>query len=287
MTDKTTLGDRMKEYEATTRSHLLRRTPVIIRVDGRAFHTFTKRLVEEKKFSARGPLFDNQIIDPSLKVSPFSEVMHETMAATSASLFNQVQNAVFVYTQSDEISIVLRDWDRHETQQWFGGNVQKMCSLSASVASAAFNYHLERIAEGGKPTWVGDLAHFDSRVFNLPKEEVVNYFIWRQQDASRNSVQMYGRFFFSQKEMVGKSNSEVQDMLMLQHGKNWNDLKTWMKRGSAVYQHPKWSPTLSSPRYFIDDDIPIFTQDRNFVEQHLVPPQEDEWYEGSEPQEGP
>lgn len=275
MTDRTNLGDRMKEYEATTQSHLLRRTPIIIRIDGRAFHTFTKRFIASEmlytEVSKQGlATYDNRkVVDRSLVETPYSVMLHEIMNATSASLFHHIQNAVFVYTQSDEISILLRDWDQHETQQWFGANLQKICSLSASIASTTFNYHYMRVT-GKRPESTQDLADFDSRVFNLPKEEVTNYFIWRQQDASRNSVQMYGRHFFSQKEMHSKNNSEVQDMLMLQKGKNWNDLPTWMKRGSCVYQRPDWHWAMSSMRYFVDDEIPIFTQDRNFVEKHLT-----------------
>lgn len=266
MTDKTTLGDRMKQYESTTQTHLLRRTPVIIRIDGRAFHTFTKRLVSEVQATRQIMIPSNKIVDPSLSRTPFSVIMHELMSNTTATLFNQVQNCVFAYTQSDEISLVLRDWDRHETQQWFGGNVQKMVSLSSSIATASFNYFLSK---HHAPSWVGDFVHFDARVYNVPKDEVVNYLIWRQQDASRNSVQMLGRFHFSQKQMQGKSNSQVQDMLMLEKQVNWNDLPTWMKRGTAVYQRSDWSEVMSFHRSKVDVEIPIFTQDRNFVDQHI------------------
>jgi tRNA(His) 5'-end guanylyltransferase len=108
---------------------------------------------------------------------------------------------------------------------------------------------------------------FDSRVYNLPKEEVTNYFIWRQQDASRNSVQMLGRFYFSQKQMHGKSNSRVQDMLMLEEGVNWNDLSTWMKRGSCVVR--------THDQGVVDDnEIPIFTQDRNYTDHHVLTPEQ-------------
>jgi tRNA(His) 5'-end guanylyltransferase len=266
MTDKTTLGDRMKEYEATTRTSLLRRTPVIIRIDGRAFHTFTKRIVADQFLDTDRT--GNRVCDMSLIDTPYSVKLHEVMNATAASLLNNIQNAVFVYTQSDEISVLLKDWDRNETQQWFGAGLQKMCSLSASIATATFNYCFER-EFGYVPTSTQDLATFDSRVFNIPKEEVTNYFIWRQQDASRNSVQMYGRHFFSAKEMHGKSNVQVQDMLMLQKGKNWNDLPAWMKRGSAVYINPSWNEWQSFKKAMVDDNIPIFTQDREFVERHL------------------
>jgi tRNA(His) 5'-end guanylyltransferase len=256
----------MKGYEATSQSNLLRRTPVLIRVDGRAFHTFTRKLIAKVSDDER--LTNRRVVDPSLKKTPFSEAFHKVMTATSASLFKGVQNAVLVYTQSDEISILLRDWDKHQTQQWFGSNVQKMCSLSASIATAAFNHYFGRLTSGTM-SGMSDLATFDSRVYNLPRDEVTNYFIWRQQDASRNSVNMLGRFYFSQKQIHAKNLNQVQDMLMLEHGVNWNDIPTWMKRGACVYQRPDYNMFQSSPRWFVDDDIPIFTQDRHFVERHL------------------
>jgi len=260
MTDKTTLGDRMKQYELTSQSFVLRRTPVIIRIDGRAFHTFTSALDK---------------LDDSLQRTPFSEKLHNAMLTTACILFNEVQNCVLAYTQSDEISLVLRDWDRLETQQWFGGNLQKIVSLSASIATAAFNYGYGRfVLPHHGNGWQG-LATFDSRAYNLPKEEVTNYFIWRQQDASRNSVQMLGRFHFSQKQMHGKNNSEVQDMLMLQKQVNWNDLPTWMKRGSCVVQRPDWNHFMSFHPANVDDEIPIFTQDRQYIEKQLEVPEED------------
>lgn len=266
-TDKTSLGDRMKQYEFTSQSVLLRRTPIIIRVDGRAFHTFTKRFVA---FSHDESTFHDAIVDHSLKFTPFSETMHNFMTGTAGTLFREIQTAAFVYTQSDEISIVLKDWNKLETQQWFDGNLQKLVSLSASVATAAFNflYHREFLSED-PPRFPSTVAHFDARAFNLPKEEVVNYFIWRQQDAMRNSVQMYGRFFFSQKEMAGKSNEQVRQMLIDLHGVDWEDLQTWMKQGTAIYNRDNVSSLSSGPREYIDDECPIFTQDRNYIEKHL------------------
>ena len=250
---KDSLGDRMKKYEATTKTQLLGRTPVIIRIDGKAFHTFSKRITR---------------FDPTMEKSntPFSVAMHEIMTQTTRTLVGNIQNCVLGYTQSDEISLLLRDWDTHETQQWFGGSHQKMVSVSASIATAAFNWHAANI--GFKQTTFADMAQLDSRAYNLPKEEVTNYFIWRQQDASRNSVQMLGHHHFSQKQMHGKSNSAIQDMLMLEKGINWNDIPTWMKRGTCVV-----------PEYFtagVDEEIPIFTQDRNYIERVLTTPKERE-----------
>lgn len=239
--DKTSLGNRMKGYEATSQSKLLRRTPIIIRIDGKAFHTWTKHTLKQ---------------DPTLEKSPYSRWMHDSMVHTTDYLVKNIQNAVLGYTQSDEISILLNDWKRLETDQWFDSKVQKMCSVAASMATAKFNFIFSHLFN--RDVVLYDPAIFDARVYNLPKEEVTNYFIWRQQDASRNSVQMLGRFYFSHKEMEGKSNSEIQDMLMLQHGVNWNNIRTWMKRGSCVDYAG------------VDENIPIFTQDRNYIEQLLV-----------------
>lgn len=246
----------MKTYEATTQSKLLRRTPVIIRVDGKAFHTWTKKI--------------NDAIDPSLVATPFSVKLHETMTVTARGMCAHMQNAELAYTQSDEISILLRDWDKHETEQWFDAKVQKIVSVAAAMATGFFNYHLYHKFQEMEPSWFGDIPLFDARVFNLPKEEVANYFIWRQQDASRNSVQMLGRHFFSAKQMHGKSNSDVQDMLMaMDTPVNWNDLPTWMKRGSCIIPNP--NSFDSSAAYVKDEDIPIFTQDRNYIERYLMP----------------
>lgn len=242
------LGTRMKTYEVVSQNHLTRRTPVIIRIDGKAFHTFTKRLKH---------------LDATVARSPFSEIMHSTMVHTTQVLVATVQNCYLGYTQSDEISLLLRDYDRLETQPWFDNNVQKITSVSASIATAAFNMHFTRFQV---PHAFSDMALFDSRVYNLPKEEVTNYFIWRQQDASRNSVQMLGHYHFSQREMHGKNNNQVQDMLMLEKGINWNDIPTWAKRGTCVVH--------TNGAQQIDEEIPIFTQDRSYVDQHVSPSQE-------------
>lgn len=254
MSQNDSLGDRMKAYEEVSRYHVMRRTPVIIRLDGRAFHSFTKCL---KHF------------DDTLKETPFSIKMHNSMLLTMMGTMHMMQNAVFAYTQSDEISILLRDWDRHETQQWFDGVIQKMISVSASTASVIFNHYFEQTVREAKT--YRDLAQFDSRVFNIPPEEVANYFIWRQQDASRNSVQMLGRFHFSQKQMHGKNNSQVQDMLMLDKGINWNDIPTWMKRGTCAYPNPNRGEGMDP--ILVDEEIPIFTQDRDYVRRHLIVPE--------------
>lgn len=265
MTQKDSLGDRMKRHEKVTQSDLMCRTPVIIRIDGKAFHTFAKRVARS---------------DPTYGATPFSEAMHNCMVYTTEHLVRNIQGCVLGYTQSDEISLLLRDWDELETQTWFGNNLQKMVSVSASLASAAFNFYFHHEANViprepnlekfgitvGVDITQADFATFDSRAYNLPKEEVVNYFIWRQQDASRNSVQMLGHHLFSQKQMHAKTNVQVQDMLMLEKGVNWNNMPTWAKRGTCV-ENAKHGEGVA-----INNEIPIFTQDRGYVSRFLMTP---------------
>ena len=223
--DRTTLGDRMKNnYENITRYYLTRRMPVIIRLDGRNFHTFTRGF---KK--------------------PFDDILVSTMQDTMKYLCENIQGCVLGYTQSDEISLVLNDYAEITTDAWFGNNLQKMCSVSASMATLAFNKFFSGRVQEFMSDCCDDLdgyifpekrndydyaakvyfnkfnaAMFDSRVFTIPKEEVCNYLIWRQQDATRNSIQSVGQANFSQKELHGKSCNNIQDMLMLQKGINWN-----------------------------------------------------------------
>lgn len=243
--EKSGLGDRMKRYEDVNRHFLTRRVPVIIRLDGKAFHSFTKGLER-----------------------PFDELLHHVMVNTAAELVSQIQGAVLAYTQSDEISILIRDWDTLNTDAWFDYNIQKTVSVSASIATAEFN------VEWNKRT--NKTALFDSRVFNIPKEDVCNYFIWRQQDASRNSVNTLAQSLFSHKELHGKNISQVQDMLMLQKGINWNDCKTWQKRGTCVYRtkdntvYLGVTDPVSKSHIMKDFEIPIFTQDRQYIERHLI-----------------
>ena len=274
--DKTTIGDRMKNnYENITRYYLTRRMPVIIRVDGRSFHTFTKGF---KK--------------------PFDDILVKTMQDTMKYLCENIQGCVLGYTQSDEISLVLTDYAELTTDAWFGNNLQKMCSVSASMATLAFNKafndNIVKYIDNNLDADCGvtkDLteytkilinarnkgAMFDSRVFTIPKEEVCNALIWRRQDATRNSIQSVGQANFSQKELHGKSCNDIQDMLMLQKGINWNDYSITLKRGSCCIKIDdgitKYDEVgnicdyIPSSKWVIDNEIPIFTQDRNYVEK--------------------
>lgn len=217
---------RMKVYESASQLHLTPRTPVICRLDGVSFSSFTRGL--EK---------------------PFDDSLSNVMARTTKVLCDSIQGAIFGYTQSDEISILIQDWKKLNTDRWFGNNVQKMVSVSASAATAFFNKNFQHPS-----THKDMLALFDSRVFNIPKEEVANYFIWRQKDATRNSINSLAQSKFSSKELHGKNTSQVQDMLMDTHGINWNDIPTKFKRGTCVVNGD------------IDFECPIFTQDRKYIE---------------------
>lgn len=204
---------------------------------------------------------------------------------TALAMCEQMQNAAIAYTQSDEISILLRDWDRLETQQWFGGNLQKIVSMSGAMATAYFNYFLSRHfyeeSNNVVPQSISAVPLFDARAFNLPKEEVTNYFIWRQKDATRNSINMLARFYFPHKVLHGKNTSEVQEMLFQSHGVNWNNISTWQKRGACIiYTHAgsiraDTQGRLQASSWIKDECIPVFTQDRDYIEQRLVSPFEE------------
>lgn len=177
-----TLSDRMKDYERETRLELPRKTFSVIRVDGRSFHTWTRAL--ERPYSGR---------------------MLYAMAEATKALCQEVSGAVLGYTQSDEISIVYQDFVGKHAEPWFGGVVQKVASVSASIATAAF---AEQFPDATSH------AHFDSRVFSLPTtSEVANYLVWRQRDAQKNAISMLADQHYSHQELLGKNVEERITML--------------------------------------------------------------------------
>lgn len=225
------LGDRMKGfYESVFKHKLPYRMPVIIRLDGKAFHTFTRKLNK-----------------------PFDEGLISWMNHTAIELCRQIQGAQIAYVQSDEISILLHNYKKFNSGAWFDNEIQKMCSISAAIATAAFNSTLRAQVVGP--------ALFDSRVFVLPEHEVCNYYIWRQQDWIRNSIQMVARSFYSDKECFKKNQSEMQEMIF-QKGVNWDDFPVPLKRGRCVIKDAEC-------KWIVDDNIPIFTQDRDYINKHL------------------
>jgi len=240
--DKSSLGDRMKRYEAVSSHILTNRTPVIIRIDGKAFHTFTRGMDRP---------FDDRL----------SMCMQETMKA----LVSKISGCFFAYTQSDEISLLLIDYRSLETQPWFDNKLQKIASVSSSMATAYFNKWYDCLFNDDEIN--NKLAMFDARVFNLPREEVTNYFIWRQQDCTRNSVQMVGRANFSHKQLEKKNCSDIQEMLFNEKGINWNDTPVKYKRGSCAYRNYDNGNGVTRSSVIIDDEIPVFTKDREFIEK--------------------
>jgi tRNA(His) 5'-end guanylyltransferase len=215
---------RMKSnYEDRYRFHLTRRTPIIIRLDGKAFHTYTKNLNK-----------------------PFDIGLIEDMQNTTKFLCENIQGTKIGYTQSDEISILITDYDTIDTAAWFDYNVQKICSISSSLATAYFN-QLRRERE------IYKLAYFDSRVFNIPREEVSNYFLARQKDAVRNSISMLAQSLYSHKQLEYKNINDMQEMCF-QKGYNWNDLEYYKKRGSTIIKNNEWinieTPLIFTHEYF-------------------------------------
>jgi tRNA(His) 5'-end guanylyltransferase len=191
------------------------------------------------------------------------------MDATAAFLCASIQGAKFAYTQSDEISIIITDFDTNETDAWFDNNIQKMVSISASMATAKFN---ELRGKRGLTT----LAMFDARVFQVPTvDEMINAMIFRQQDATRNSISMAAYHLLGDDATKNKSGAEKQEMIFQLKGVNWNDYKTKYKRGSVIrkVQVEKTGPNgekVIRNRWEADPEIPIFTQDKDYL-RNLIP----------------
>lgn len=263
---KDALGDRMKKYEYVTRTHLTPRTPVIIRVDGKAFHTFTKGF---KK--------------------PFDDVLVKSMQQTMKYLCDNIQGCVLGYQQSDEITLVLVDYKKIDTCSWFDYNIQKCASIAASMATMAFNkFFSQNVDKFCNEHMIDEVfdnleneiqyekynaalskgAMFDARVFNIPREEVTNCILWRQNDATRNSIEMVGHAIFSQSSLHKKSCNQIQDMLMLEKGINWNNFPVALKRGSCCIR--KLVDGSDRMKWVIDDNIPIFKGDQRSYINNLV-----------------
>lgn len=292
--DNTALAKRMKKYyEEVPKTRLIRRMPVCIRLDGKAFHTFLKGF---KK--------------------PFDDIFIKTMQDTMRYLCQNIQGCVLGYSQSDEISLILIDYQKLTTSAWFDYNVQKICSVSSSMATLAFNKLLKNNVdeyrfskwdgilkyEDGENEYIKTLlravdegAMFDSRCFNIPKEEVANLIFWRQFDASNNSVQMVGQAYFTQEELNNKNTNQIQDMLITQKGINWNDYPIYQKRGSCCIKRKFWidkndgcefseeyscelekagvnsDNAIKKTEWIIDKNIPIFKgENRKYINELIL-----------------
>ena len=262
------LGTRMKEfYESVPKTKLMRRTPVAIRIDGKAFHTFTRGFNK-----------------------PFDDVLISAMQDTMKYLCENIQGCVLGYTQSDEITLILVDYKRLNSSAWFDYEVQKMCSIAASMATMAFNKAFnERVrhrnlnyyaahATMDNPYPQDDLgqtyavkaqmgAMFDARCFNIPKEEVTNLVYWRQLDATRNSIQMVGQANFSHRELQGKSCEKIKEMLITEKGISWEDFHPMYKHGSCCIKVTTETDGATRSSWEIDKNIPLFVgEGREYIE---------------------
>lgn len=238
------IGDRFKDYERCYDFTLPRRLPLVIRVDGRAFH--------------------------SLKLTkPFDSSFWAAMMCTAMELCREIQGARLAFFQSDEITVIARDDMSIQTQPWVGKRLSKILSLSAAIATSAFN----RASDYGP-------CQFDARAFVVPSmDEAINCLIWRQQDATRNSVQMLARSVFSHKECDRKNTAALLEMLRAR-AIEWDSLATVYKRGAVVKPVvtmkpvPQTGQTVPRRGWVVDPETPIFTQDRVYLERLYVT---DDW----------
>ena len=264
---KDSLGNRMKEYESVSKTRLTRRTPVIIRLDGKAFHTFTKGFQK-----------------------PFDDLFIKTMQDTMLHLCKNIQNCVFGYTQSDEITLVMVDYKNIGTSSWFDNEIQKIVSTSAAMATAYFNKRFadnfvtlfpdncdsisQKIIDVYRLRINSANATFDSRCFNVPREEVNNCLVWRQQDAIRNSVQMLGRYKYSDKQLFKKSCETIKEMLCKDYDIKWSELSSVKQRGSCAVRRNfttiQGDEEIERRLWVIDERIPIFSEQPHYINNLVI-----------------
>lgn len=247
---KDSIGNRMKSnYENRSRYYLTRRIPVIMRLDGRAFHTLTKKHCNK----------------------PFDINFSNSMKEAAREVLNDIMGAQCAYIQSDEVTILITDFDKLNTEAWFDYNIQKMVSISSSLMSLVFTRVFTRDFTKFLTEDTNIKGIFDCRVFNIPKEEVCNNFIWRQQDWHRNSISMYTASFYSQKEMHKKNTKDMHEMLH-KKGVNWAELPDRWKNG--VFIGRKVCSSNDRESFLVWEACPIFTKNRQIIEQYLVPSEE-------------
>lgn len=256
-----TLSEKMKRFENETNMKLQVKTPVIIRLDGKAFHTFTKGFTK-----------------------PFDEDLSLMMQYTAMKLAEELQNVKFIYSQSDEISVLLTDWDNPNTDTWYGYRIQKMTSVSASIATLAFN---EKLGQLTSEYWSKMMqkyisreeeeyykdryyllkskkykALFDSRTFNLQPEEVSNYFLYRYKDAKRNSAQALAQSEFSHKQLDGVSCTEMIQLVKEKSGIDYEELSSLQRSGFAIYKDEEGN-------WKLDTNVPDIYENRDYIEKWL------------------
>lgn len=227
---KDELGQQIKrDYEDALRLYVPRRTHVVVRIDGRAFHQFTRNLER-----------------------PYCRRLADALDMAALQVASEMIGCLFGYGQSDEYSFVLADTAPADAALWFDGNIQKIVSVSASIFTAAFN----KAFENSEP------AAFDSRLLVIAqRREVEKYLLWRQLDASANSLNMLASAHFSHKELLGKSTAEKHELLHTK-GVNWAKEPADFKRGRAVVRETDGGWT-------IDREIPVFNREPAYLETAL------------------
>lgn len=275
--DHSDIGARMKAYENCYRIYLPKRQAVIVRIDGKAFHSFTKGFNR-----------------------PYDTVFAKCMWETAKQLCENISGCVFGYTQSDEISLVLVDYKNINTEPWFGNNLQKIVSISASMATYFFKKNFEEAIRDEYTDWyttgtVNDekekllnqhtqaynnkLCVFDARAFIVPREEVSNYIYWRQLDCVRNSIQLAGQAYFSHKQLQNKNCDQIQEILWQKHEVNWSKYPNWFKNGVAIYKQPQeiyhknedgTQSFVVRDKFTIDLEMPMVSQNPDFINKWVI-----------------
>lgn len=253
MSNSISLGDRMKRYEQTSQMILPYRLPLIVRVDGKAFSKYTKKLNK-----------------------PFDRNFISVMEDVAVELCREIQGAQFAFVQSDEVSVLVHGYKTFNSQAYFDNKLQKIVSVAAAVAAATFTANSWRmwaktaIHETDRSPSLDDVVpgYFDARAFVLPESDVNNYFVWRQRDALRNSVQMFASHHFSHKELHKKSTSEMIDMCKAK-GADWHALPTTQKQGRCVHKHHEVVDGVSRSHFRVDTDIPRFNDVTLYIERFL------------------
>lgn len=285
----TEFDKRMQNYKYTSDQSLMRRTPVVIQIDGMHFHTFTKDLDK-----------------------PFDGILVRSMQETAKYLCEHIQGCVLAYTQSDEINLLLIDYQELDSQAWFDNRIQKLTSAAASLATLEFNRRFaervrlmrtmvlhenhpdnsnekthENVKYLKKSIAAKNGATFAACAFNLPQDEVTNFFYWRQQDAIRNSIQMVGQANFSHTELQHKSREDIKQMLRDKSEATGGTIKPWenypmfLQRGTCIIKNEEVldqnDPEICKRFYWdVDENIPIFKGDgRSYINKLVYIDEED------------
>lgn len=252
ITKEDSLGERMKLYEKEFQSPEIgfvdSNKPIIVRLDGKEFHTWTKRFFKRPLYKTGETHFKK----------PFDEILSNAFQLATIKTCDEIGQTTFAYSQSDEVTFILSGLHAtKDSQVYFNGKIQKIVSIISSIFTAHFNHIFEVFG-------MKELAFFDTRVFNVPNEiEVENIFIWRQLEAKRNSIQALAQSFYSQKEL-NKKNQVEQIKMCLDKGVNWNELSSIQRWGFVVYKEMN---NFGRIKWKTDIEIPYFIDDKNYLKK--------------------